>query len=465
MEDAKQAHKAHVLVVPYPSQGHINPMLQFSKRLASKGIKPTLAPTICFSKLMHTSISPTHYGPKIQVRPISDGYDNGGFLSAESISAYLDSFRTNGPKTLAQLINKLSEEGDPVKAMIYDGQLPWALDVARQFGLVAVLFFTETCSVNSIYYQVQRGLIKLPLMGPGPIKVSVPGAVELQPWEAPSLVQNYDALSVWFDEILKQFSDIERVDWVLFNIFYDMEKEVVDWMTKMWKVRTIGPTIPSYYLDKRLKNDKDYNFHRFKPNAPICKNWLDTKPRHSVIYMSFGSLAKLSEQQFEELAYALKNTNQNFLWVVRELEQPKLPKGFIDQTSRQGLIVSWASQLEILSHDAIGCFVTHCGFNSVLEALCIGVPVVGVPHWGDQGTNAKFVEDVWRIGIRANVDEKGIVRRDKLEECIKEVMEGEKRKELMMNVAKWKKLAKQAMDEGGSSDENINEFVGYIAGC
>lgn len=175
---------------------------------------------------MHTSISPTHYGPKIQVRPISDGYDNGGFLSAESISAYLDSFRTNGPKTLAQLINKLSEEGDPVKAMIYDGQLPWALDVARQFGLVAVLFFTETCSVNSIYYQVQRGLIKLPLMGPGPIKVSVPGAVELQPWEAPSLVQNYDALSVWFDEILKQFSDIERVDWVLFNIFYDMEKEV-----------------------------------------------------------------------------------------------------------------------------------------------------------------------------------------------------------------------------------------------
>ncbi|KAL2936111.1 UDP-glycosyltransferase 74C1 [Bienertia sinuspersici] len=89
--------------------------------------------------------------------------------------------------------------------------------------------------------------------------------------------------------------------------------------------------------------------------------------------------------------------------------------------------------------------------------------MVGVPQWTDQGTNAKFVEDVWGVGVRAKVDEKDVVRRDELEECIKEiVMEGEKREEIMKNVAKWKKLAKEAIDEGGSSDNNIDEFVSYL---
>ncbi|XP_048499971.1 UDP-glycosyltransferase 74G1 [Beta vulgaris subsp. vulgaris] len=464
MEDAKQGQKAHVLVVPFPGQGHINPMFQFSKRLASKGIKPTLTPTIYISKSMQTHTIPTQYGPPIQIRPISDGYDDGGYAQAESTKAYLDSIAIEGPKTLAQLIQKLAEEGDPVKAVIYDGFAPWALDVAKKFGLVGVLFFTQSCSVNSIYYHVQRGLIELPLLGPGPSTVSVPGVPELQPWEVPSFVENYGSYPFWFDAVMEQFSNIDQVDWVLCNIFYDMEIEVVDWMSKMWKVKTIGPTVPSYYLDKRLEDDKDYSLQFFKPNTVLCKNWLDSKPKESVIYISFGSAAELSEEQFKELSCSLRNSHNNFLWVVREKEQTKLPKGFIDETSKQGLVVGWASQLDILAHEATGCFVTHCGFNSVLETLSLGVPVVAVPQWTDQGTNAKFVEDVWRIGVRAKVDEKGIVRKEMLEECIKEVMEGENREEFKKNAAKWKKLAKEAMYEGGSSDKNIDEFVAYVIG-
>ncbi|XP_010679006.2 UDP-glycosyltransferase 74G1 [Beta vulgaris subsp. vulgaris] len=465
MEDAKQGQKSHVLVVPFPAQGHINPMLQFSKRLAFKGIKPTLTPTVYIAKSMQTTTIPTHYGPPIQIRPISDGYDDGGFSQAESTKAYLDNLRTNGSKTLAQLIQKLTEEGDSVKAVIYDGFLPWVLDVAKQFGLVGVVFFTQSCSVNSIYYHVQRGLIQLPLLGPGPSTVSVPGVPELQLWEVPSFVGQYGSYPFWFDVVLEQFSNIDQVDWVLCNIFYEMEKEVSDWMAKMWKVRTIGPTVPSYYLDKRLEDDRDYSLQLLKPNTALCKNWLDTKTKESVIYVSFGSMADLSEQQFEELAWGLKNSHKSFLWVVRESEQAKLPKGFVEEASGQGLVVGWASQLEVLAHEATGCFVTHCGFNSVLEALCLGVPVVGVPQWTDQGTNAKFVEDVWGVGIRAKVDEKGIVRRKEVEECIRKVMEGEKKEELGKNVAKWKKLAKEAMDEGGNSDENIDEFVAYLVGC
>ncbi|XP_021762762.1 UDP-glycosyltransferase 74G1-like [Chenopodium quinoa] len=466
MKNANQAQKAHihVLVLPYPSQGRINPMLQFSKRLAHKGIKPTLSPTLCFSKMMDTTAITTHYGSPINVRPISDGYDDGGFIQAGSITAYLDSFKTIGPKTLAQLIEKLAEEGDPVKAIIYDGLLPWALDVAKQFGLGKVLFFPESCSVSSVYYHVHCGLIKVPLMGPSPTTVLIPGVPELQPSEAPSFVAN-GSHPEWLAWVLRQFSDLDRVDWVLCSIFYDMEKEVVDWMAKMCNIRTIGPTIPSYYLDKRVEDDKDYSFQRFKPITTLCKNWLDSKPKNSVVYMSFGSLAKLSEQQFEELACGLRNTHQSFLWVVRELEQAKLPKEFINETSEQGLVVGWTSQLEVLSHKAIGCFVTHCGFNSILEALSLGVPVVGVPQCFDQGTNAKFVEDVWRVGVRAKVDEKGVVKREVLEECIREVMEGEKKEELRKNADKWNRLAKEAMSEGGSSYKNIDEFMAFLGKC
>ncbi|XP_021762769.1 UDP-glycosyltransferase 74G1-like [Chenopodium quinoa] len=466
MEVTKQAHKAHVLVFPFIGQGHVNPMLQFSKRLAFKGIKPTLITAQYIFKSMQTTTIETQFGPPIQIRSISDGYDDdSGGSHPESIAAYLDSLRVNGAKSLAQLIMRLNDEGDPVQAIIYDGFLPWALDVARQFGLVAGLFFTQSCTVNSIYYHVQRGLIQLPLTGPDLIKVSVPGAPELHPFEAPSFVHTYGSYPFWFDVILGQFSNIDQADWVLCNIFYDMEKEVVDWMAKLWKVRTIGPTVPSYYLDKRLEDDTDYGLHLLKPDKTLCKNWLDSKPKDSVVYVSFGSAAELSNEQFQELARGLKNSDLNFLWVVRESEQAKLPKGIIEENSKQGLVVGWASQLEVLAHEATGCFVTHCGFNSILEALSLGVPVVGVPQWTDQGTNAKFVEDIWGVGVRARVDDKGIVQRKQLEECITEVMEGEKSEEIKKNLSKWKKLAKEAVDVGGSSDKNIDEFVAYLAAC
>lgn len=456
-EELKTNHKAHVLVVPYPAQGHINPMLQFSKRLASKGVKSTLVTTIFISKSI-----PDQFGPLIQVRPISDGYDEGGFSQAESTPAYLDSLRANGSRTLTELIKILSEDGDRVNAVIYDGFLPWALDVGKQYGLLGVLFFTQSCAVNCIYYHVQRGLIQLPLSEPGPNTVSVPGVPELQPWEAPSFVEKYGSYPFWFDVVLDQFSNIDQADWVLCNVFYDMEKEAVDWMAKLWKVRTIGPTVPSYYIDKRLEDDRDYNLHLFKPNTALCQNWLNTKLPNSVIFVSFGSMADLSEAQYRELALGLKGSNHNFVWVVRESEQPKLPKDFRDETFGPGLVVGWASQLEVLAHEATGCFVSHCGFNSVLEALCLGVPLVGMPQWTDQGTNAKFVEDVWGVGIRAKVDEEGVVRREKVEECIREVMEGKRGEEIRKNVSKWKKLAKEAIDEGGSSEKNIQDFVASL---
>lgn len=229
-------------------------------------------------------------------------------------------------------------------------------------------------------------------------------------------------------------------------------------MSKFWKVMTVGPTIPSMYLDRRLENDKDYGMNLYKPNTDECRSWLSGKPKGSVVYVSFGSYASLQVEEMVEVACGLKRSNCYFLWVVRKTEESKLPNNFIEEIGEKGLVVSWCSQLEALSHESIGCFLTHCGFNSVLEALSLGVPMLAMPQWSDQPTNAKNVEDVWRVGIRV----KGSGKRDDIEYCIKELMEGDKGKEVKKNAIKWKNLAEAAMSEGGSSDTNIDEFLANL---
>ncbi|KAF3964931.1 hypothetical protein CMV_010840 [Castanea mollissima] len=233
-------------------------------------------------------------------------------------------------------------------------------------------------------------------------------------------------------------------------------------ISQQWPVKTIGPAIPSIYLDKRLEDDKEYGVHLFKPDVDACMKWLDTKETDSVVYTSFGSLASLGEEQMDEVTRGLKNSNCYFLWVVRETEQKKLPPNFLQETSEKGLVVSWCPQLEVLAHKAVGCFMTHCGWNSTLEALSLGVPMVAMPVWTDQPTNAKFIVDAWKVGVRIKLDERGIATKEEIELCIKEVIEGERGKEMKMNSGRWKELAKEAVDEGGSSDKNIEEFVAKL---
>uniref|UniRef100_A0A3Q7HJP4 UDP-glycosyltransferases domain-containing protein n=2 Tax=Solanum lycopersicum TaxID=4081 RepID=A0A3Q7HJP4_SOLLC len=342
---SNSSHKAHCLILPYPVQGHINPMLQFSKRLQSKGVKITIAPTKSFLKNMKEL--PT----SVSIEAISDGYDDDGINQAKTYESYLARFKEVGSDTLAQLIKKLAKSG---------------------------------C-------------------------------------------------------------------------------HVIDWMSKIYPIKTIGPTIPSMYLDKRLHDDKEYGLSMFKPMTNECLNWLNHQPISSVLYVSFGSLAKLGSEQMEELAWGLKNSNKSFLWVVRSNEESKLPNNFLEElTIEKGLVVSWCPQLQVLEHESIGCFLTHCGWNSTLEEISLGVPIVTMPQWTDQPTNAKLVKDVWEIGVRAKQDEKGVVRREVIEECIKLVMEEDKGKLIRENAKKWKEIARNVVNEGGSSDKNIEEFVSKL---
>ena len=161
-------------------------------------------------------------------------------------------------------------------------------------------------------------------------------------------------------------------------------------MTSRWHFKTIGPAIPSIYLDKRLEDDKEYGLNLFKPSMDTCMKWLETKKIGSVVYISFGSMAALGEEQMVEITSGLKNSNCYFLWVVRESECKKLPSNFLQEIVEKGLVVSWCPQLEVLAHKASGCFMTHCGWNSTLKALSLGLPMVAMPQWKNQGQNGKI---------------------------------------------------------------------------
>nr|UHH90549.1 UDP-glycosyltransferase [Nicotiana benthamiana] len=184
--------------------------------------------------------------------------------------------------------------------------------------------------------------------------------------------------------------------------------------------------VPSSYLDGRIEGDKGYGASLWKQLSEECLKWLKTKPSKSVLYISFGNMVSLTPQHMEEMAYALINSNMNFLWVVRKPKNAKLPEKIIESTNEKGLIVSWCNQLETLANQAIGCFVTHCRWNSTLEGLSLGVPMVAMPQWSDQMTDAKFIDENWEIGVRPKLDKFGIVRREELLFCLEEVMGGER---------------------------------------
>ncbi|XVE80839.1 hypothetical protein DITRI_Ditri15bG0012700 [Diplodiscus trichospermus] len=444
-----------VLLVPFPAQGHMNPMLQFSKRLSSKGVKATVAVALWVSK----SIKPESPA-SVHIATFSDGYDQGGFWEADSPEDYNNRLATVGSETLAELIVKRKQSSDPFDCVVYDSHMPWVLEVAKQFGLLAAPLFTQMCTVDYIYYFVQNGTLCLPISF---TPVSIPGLPLLELQDLPSfLCYAEGSYAAFLDIVLNQFSNLDKADCILINTFYNLEEEWLDSMSKLWPLLTIGPSVPSFYMDKRILEDRNYGLNLFPLDSSTSINWLSSKPAGSVIYVSFGSMACLNMKQMEEVAWGLKQSNYYFLWVVRATEEAKLPKEFREETGDKGLIVNWSPQLEVLSNEAVGCFLTHCGWNSTMEALSLGVPMVAMPQWTDQMTNAKFVADIWKMGVRVKADKEGIVCKGEIESCVRQVIEGERSREMKENVKKWRDLAVEAVSKAGSSDKNIDILVSKL---
>ncbi|XP_074322442.1 UDP-glucosyltransferase 74AE2-like isoform X3 [Apium graveolens] len=447
------ATKIHVFVVVYPVQGHINPMLQFSKRLASKNVRVTLITTSAYKNLNENQ--PTN--PTILFDYISDGFSG---EKPSGIADFVETFKNESSKSLPELIEKQRKTEYPVSAIVYDSFMPWVLDISKKFGLYGVSFFTHSCVVSTIYYHTSKGSLRIPVEN-GNV-VSLPSISCLEMGDLPSFVSDLDSYPGVLKLVLDRFSNFEEADCLFFNSFDNLENEVVNWLSSKWKIMTIGPSVPSMFLDKRLADDRDYGLSLFKPDGDACIKWLDGKDSDSVVYVSFGSLANLEQDYMDEIAWGLLDSKCSFIWVVRDTEKSKLSEKFVEESADRGLIVNWSPQLEVLAHKAVGSFMTHCGWNSTLEALSLGVPMMVVPQWTDQTTNAKYIVDVWQTGVRVKAHDKEKITREDVTKSVKDVMEGTKREELKANALKFKEMALEAMSEGGSSDKNIDDFIAEI---
>lgn len=211
------ATKNHVFVVVYPVQGHINPMLQFSKRLASKNVRVTLITTSSYKNL--TDNQPTN--PTIFFDYISDGFSG---EKPSGIADFVETFKNESSKSLPELIEKQSKTEYPVNAIVYDSFMPWVLNISKKFGLYGVSFFTHSCVVSTIYYHTSKGSLKIPLENGN--AVSLPSILPLEEGDLPSFVSDLNSYPGVLKLVLDRFSNFEDADCLFFNSFDKLEYEV-----------------------------------------------------------------------------------------------------------------------------------------------------------------------------------------------------------------------------------------------
>ena len=281
--------------------------------------------------------------------------------------------------------------------------------------------------------------------------------------EIPSFLHPQTPFPVLREVIVGQFKMLPKTFCVLVETFQELETEVIEYMSKFCLLKPIGPL---------FKNPKSSNssIQGDFIEADDCMDFLNSKEHATVVYISFGSVVSLNQEQTNEIAYGILNSGVSFLWVLKQPTMPGsglsvvLPENFLEKIGDKGKVVNWCAQKEVLQHPSVACFVTHCGWNSTLEAISSGVPVVAFPAWGDQVTNAKYLVDVLEVGVRlsrGDQTEKVAISRDRIEKCLKEAF-GPKAAELKKNALKWKQVAEEAVAEGGSSDRNLKDFVDKI---
>jgi len=214
----------HVLLLPYPSQGHINPILQFGKSLAARrGVRCTLAAT-----RFALSQSQPATGDAVRVAAISDGCDRGGFGEAGGVGAYLRRLEAAGSETLDALLRSEAERGRPVRVLVYDAFLPWAPRVARRRGAAAAAFFTQPCAVDVAYAHAFAGRIRPPLADDGEVALAeLPGLpAGLRPADLPSFLAQPGDCPAYLDLLVNQFDGLDTADHVLVNSFHELQPQV-----------------------------------------------------------------------------------------------------------------------------------------------------------------------------------------------------------------------------------------------
>ncbi|VAI41391.1 unnamed protein product [Triticum turgidum subsp. durum] len=460
--------KAHVVCLPAAAQGHINPMLDVAKMLHARGFYITFVNTeYDHARLVHAQGAAAVAGvPGFRFATIPDGMsrsDNNVTHDVPSICKAIAEVCLGPFRRLLADLNDPATGHPPVTCILSDVVMDFSMEAARELGLP----YVQLWATSAVSFVALRHCRLLFDRGLAPIKdfkqltneyldtpvEDLPGLQNMRLRDFPTFIRSPDP-----DDYMLHFTlgIVERAvgaSALIINTFDDLEGEAVAAMEALGlpKVYTIGPLpllAPSSNISMSLWKQEEE-----------CLPWLDDKEPGSVVYVNFGSTTIMTNEQLVEFAWGLAMSGRHFLWIIRldliRGDTAVLPPEFSVETAERGLISSWCPQQQVLNHPAVGVFLTHSGWNSTLDSMCGGVPVISWPFFADHQTICRYQCTEWGVGMEIDSD----VRRDTVSGLITEVMEGENGKVMKKKAHEWREKAVKATKPGGSSRRNFEELI------
>ncbi|KAL5705720.1 hypothetical protein ACHQM5_023984 [Ranunculus cassubicifolius] len=468
--------KLHVFFFPLMAHGHMIPMIDIARQFAARGTKSTI---------ISTPGNVSHFSDNI-ARDQQSGLDIGTqiipFPSVQAgLPAECEDFNSlDSPEMaynfsialslLQEPLMRLIEEHHP-DCLIADTFFTWATNVAKKHGIPRLVFHGTNNFVSCVLANIRRYVPQAKATSDSEIFV-IPGLPDHIEMSKSQLDDHGDTTKSRYTEFREKMYETEVQSFgVVVNSFYELEPGYAEYYKKdmgrtAWNIGLVS-------LYNRNIIDKAQRGRKMYIDEHPCLTWLDTKRPNSILYVSFGSISRNTSAQLLEIAMGLEASNVSFIWVVR-LEKIKgedqfLPEGFEERVEGKGLIIKdWAPQMLILDHPAIGGFMTHCGWNSILEGVSAGLPFITWPMFAEQFNNEKLVSQVLKTGIevgskvwnawvaRADVS----VTRDKIEEAANQLMSNEEDAEDRRARAKaLAEMAKKAVVEGGSSYADLTNLI------
>ncbi|KAL5727314.1 hypothetical protein ACHQM5_000524 [Ranunculus cassubicifolius] len=440
----------HVAAIAFPFGSHAAQVLNITRGLAAAA-----PPSVTFSFFSTAKSNLSLFGSSscpgfdnIKVYDVDDGIPQNHVLSGNPMEE-IGLFSKAAPHSLRKAIDKaVSDTNIKITCLTSDAFLPMTCSIAEELGVPWIPVFAP--SASSLTCHVHTDLIRQMLEGKGDDELLsfVPGLESIRSRDLPhEILRNLDSP---FGKMLHTMgSMISHATVVAINTFQELESDAInDLNSKLKLCLAVGPlTVVSPPSATTLED----------PHG--CLPWLDVQKPASVAYVSFGTSATPPPHELFALAQGLEASGVPFLWSLKDSLKVHLPDGFSNRTSARGKMVPWTPQTKILEHSALGVFVTHCGWNSVLESIMAGIPLIYRPFFGDQDLIARLASNVWEIGV--DVDD-GVFTKDGTVKALDLILckkEGEK---IKGNVAALKEKAKQAVGPTGSTSNNFKRFLEIV---
>lgn len=443
----------HVMALSFPGRGHINPMMNLCRSLASKR-----------RDILITFVVTEEWLGLIGSEPKPDNISFGtipNVLTSEraragKFPAFFQEVLTKMEAPVERLLGQLKP---PVSAIVADTYLMWAFEMANRNNIPVASLWTMSVPVYSVFQHfdllVQNGHFPVDLKERGEELVEyIPGISSTRVVDLPTCVNGHgrDILHRGFEAI----ASVSKAQFLLFCSVYELESQAIDALKASISlpIYHIGPTIPYFKLEQEeivTGPGETTNYFR----------WLDTQPRGSVLYVSQGSTHSAPSAQLDEIAAGLRDSGVRYLWVARA--EASLYK---DGCGGLGLVVPWCDQLRVLCHPSLGGFWSHCGWGSTSEAAFAGIPLLTFPLYWDQAPNSKIIVDDWKIGwrVKSGLDVDKLIKRDEIAGLVKRFMDSESDevKGMRRRAREISEICRRAIRKGGSSDTSIDAFIDDI---